>query len=532
MKKLIVMTAFIACLYASAHAQVTAGVEESTKCVMEKATAQEAYPCFEALKDAYFKDNRYADFVDLLNSVKAKKKNLAAYADYYIALSRYQQLKYLEQAQKWDDYFANGNTYRDELTASAKAALEGTLPRDAAHAGAALILWKFHKDQQDAFTDAAFADMSAAALAYARDPMDLSLVKKIAEELAAYGERAKSKEVYKLYVDKVMASAGSDDDLAKTAAAFFNEGNVDLSSTVYDKYIAALEAAKDADKNKTAQVLSEIAKKFSYKDNAACDPAYAEKIWKKMETLAGGGAFDQDLIYLRAFNLEKIKDYKGAYDVYAELVNRYPDTVHLDTAVYKMGVMQVYAFRNLDKGREYFQQLAQKETVSPQVIASLYQLGLLSQWAADTIKAKDYYNRLIERGAGNFQQTRSLADKRLSEIDGQKDIEYNLKTFLDASLKSDSPAFNPDKADVNAVKALSKTDEAVSVTATAYAGESGCSQVSLYYLWSGDLGDAAPASDQADFSPHYTSPGTDVVNLVVMSPNGILDRSFVFIDIN
>jgi TolA-binding protein len=516
----------------AAYAQTGNQAADLAKCVMEKTSPQELNACFEALRVAYFQDNRYADFVELLSSLKTKNKNLGPFTDYYTALARYRQLKYLEEIQGWDDYFANGNTYRDELTASAQSALAQTTPADSVHVASLLVLWKFHKDQQDAFVDEAYAKLADAAVTYAKAPQDTGLVKRIAQDLAAYGERAKSKEIYKLYVDRIITSATSDAELAQAADGFFNEGNLDLASSIYDQYIARLEAAQGTDKSSMTAALVDIAKKFSFKDNASCDPAYAEKLLKKLEAIAGAEIFNEELIYLRGYNLEKIKEYKEAYDVYNDLVSRFPASSHADEATFKMGVMQAYAFRNIARAQEHFQKGAQKETASGQVIASLYQLGLLAQWQADSVKAKEYYGKLIERAAGNYPQIQNCAEARIAEIDGQKEIEYNLKVFLDASLKAEYPGFNPSKADVNVSQAAAKRGETVTVTATAYAGESGCMHVSLYYLWSGDMGGSGIATDQAEFTATYTNPGTNVVNLVVMSPNGILDRTFIFIDIS
>lgn len=74
--------------------------------------SSEAPTCasIEELKVKYFTQNQYNEFIEALNNFKNKDKLIQPCLNYYRALGRYQQLKYLEEKQSWDDYFANGNT--------------------------------------------------------------------------------------------------------------------------------------------------------------------------------------------------------------------------------------------------------------------------------------------------------------------------------------------------------------------------------------------------------------------------------------
>ena len=176
--------------------------------------------------------------------------------------------------------------------------------------------------------------------------------------------------------------------------------------------------------------------------------------------------------------------------------------------------------------------MAQQEKASAYVISSVYQLGLIAQWQGDTAKAGDYYNQLIEKAGSGFLQIKALADARVKEIAEGKPIEYNLKTFLDASLKEENPPFAPGKADIKVSRYLQKMNQEVAVTAAAYAGESGCAQVALSFLWSGDTGSAQPPPEQSEFSTVFDCEGTKVINLIVVSPTGMVDRTLDFVDIN
>ena len=57
----------------------------------------------EELKVKYLKDSQYAGFMDFLNKPEDKDKLTRPCLDYYKALTRYLQLKYLEEKQSWDD---------------------------------------------------------------------------------------------------------------------------------------------------------------------------------------------------------------------------------------------------------------------------------------------------------------------------------------------------------------------------------------------------------------------------------------------
>ena len=71
----------------------------------------------------------------------------------------------------------------------------------------------------------------------------------------------------------------------------------------------------------------------------------------------------------------------------------------------------------------------------------------------------------------------------------------------------------------------------VSVSAQAYAGESGCMQVELQYLWSGQLGEAHPSTGEAEFKTRYAAAGSKEINLVVVSASGVIDRCLDIIDV-
>jgi TolA-binding protein len=499
------------------------------KQILDAKNSQEIFTAFEAAKQEYFKKNQYNDFVEFLDSLAQKKKDLIAFVNYYKGLSRYHQLKFLEEKQNWDEYFSQGNNYRDELSSSLEQSIKATIAADKINVYSRLILWQFHEDQQDAFAEQSLIELSAGALEYAKSSQDLAPVKEVADKLLSYAKPGQSKELYKVYIDKIASANVSDEELKAMAQQFVTEGNFELAQTVYDVYIDRI--VKALPKEKAIAGLIEIARFFAYKDEGVKDVFYAEKVFKKIEEIAGKDAFDEDLSYLRTFNLEKAKEFAQAKDLYICLLDRFPQTKHADEANYKIGIIFTYVLRDSQAAKVYFEKLAQKETISPQVISSLYQLGLLSQWQEDLVKAKDYYKRLIEKAKGEFSESTALAKERLKEIEESKTLDYNIKIFLDVSLKEEYTNFNMAKVDLKSSLYRPKKNKEVNLSSLAYPPQSGCMQVVLDYLWSADLGKAKPDSQEASFATSYSEAGTKVIFLVVTTPSGIIDRNIDLLDV-
>jgi len=292
-------------------------------------------------------------------------------------------------------------------------------------------------------------------------------------------------------------------------------------------------------KEKSIPILIEIAKNFAYsaagelggKDEGLKDAFYAENVFKKIEDLGKEEAFNEELIYLRAFNLEKAKEYNQAKNTYLSLVQRFPGSAYADEADFKTAIISTYILRDIKNGRSYFEKLAQKEAPSPQAIASLYQLGLLSQWEENFTSAKEYYNKLIERAKESFIETVTQAKERIKEIEENKPIDYNLKMFLDLSLKGENTVYDMTKLDLKASLYTPKRGQDLTISSNPSMPQAGCIQVEVRYLWSADLGKITPSLEQASFNTSFTGPGTKVINLVVVLPSGVLDRDIVLIDV-
>ncbi|MFA5090887.1 MAG: hypothetical protein WC510_07725 [Candidatus Omnitrophota bacterium] len=486
---------------------------------------------FEELKELYTREGKFTDFLGALKALSGKNKAIALgpFIDYYSAYARYSQLKYLEETQGWDEYFSKGNDYRTQIVEYAQKAIDETTVKDALNIYARLLIWRFHKDQEDVFSEEALTDLMSAITEYARESKDMGAIKDIADALLSYNEKAKARQLYGIYVQGVVSSGLKEEKIKEIAYEFYQKGNLELAESLYDVYIEM--AMKSYPKEKLLTELLDIGSLFSSLSSGPNDPVYAEKIFKKIEEIAGKDSFTEELIYLRAFNLEKMKAYQEAKDLYAELTVRYPEGTHADEANFKTGMILIYTLGDIKTGREYFEKLSQKEHASPQVISSIYQLGLLSQWQEKYEAAKEYYNKLLLRVGEDFPETAALAKKRLNEIDSGKPMEYSLKTFMDLSLKNETQLLEANRVELNTSPYIVKKDQGVLISSVPYGIESGCVQVEMQYLWSGHIGTAEPSPEQASFNTTYNQRGTKEINLVVVSPTGVIDRNIDMADV-
>lgn len=480
--------------------------------------------------DQYYRDHKYNECIEYLDNFAKENKASEATVSYYSALTRYNQLKYLEESQSWNEYFNSGNDYRSQIASSLQKAAGATTAGDQLNVRAKELLWKTYKDQNSDLSDSALTDMLASIQEYAKASGDINLIKEVADALLSYEEKGKAKELYKLYTDKLITAGTKDSELEAEALSFYKAGNLELSEIIYDAYIDRL--IKGAKKEIAIPALISIGRQFSYLAGGQGDLAYAEKVFQRLEEIGGKEAFDQGLLYNRACNLEKSKEYTKAKDIYIDLLGRFPQSPNAQRASYKTGIIYAYVLRDLKSAREYFEKLSQKENVSAEVISAIYQLGLLKQWESESVKAKEYYDQLLKKAGDSYPEKVNLAKERIKEIEETKPLEYNLKAFLDLSLKEENKAFEMVRLDLKSEPDQLKENDKLKVTALAITAVSGCMQVQVAYLWSGDLGSANPPKEASSFDTSYKEKGVKVINLAAVLPTGFLDRNIEITDID
>jgi TolA-binding protein len=499
-----------------------------SKQIIESASTKDLIDSFEELKDLYFKDNKYNEFLLFLGSLVGKKENLKTYIDYYTALGRYHQVKAWEEKKSWDEYFSKGEEYRDQMLKSAQEVIDNAGSKDPLYIYAKILLWQYHRDQQDPLQEELLSDLLNGIGEYSKEATYLNPIKDLADKLSSYEQKTKAASLYRIYVEKLISSGVKNEELKESAADFYRQGKLELAEALYDAYLERV--AKVSPKDKVFAEIIDIARIFCYQDKQIRDPFYAEKLFTQAQDTSFSDAFDEGLIYLRAYNLEKSKEFTKAQGMYINLIKGYPDTLHYDEAEFKCGLISAYVLRDINSARNSFEKLAAREKVSPQVISSFYQLGLLSQWEGQPDKAKQFYNKLLEKSGDGFSDTVALVVQRLKEIEESKPIEYSLKTFLDVSFKEEYKNLDMSKLEIKPSLYSPNKTQGLEISSSVYQFAAGCMQVETQYLWSGHIGQAKSKEFSA-LDTNYSDSGTKEVNLVVVAPSGILDRSLDIVDV-
>jgi TolA-binding protein len=482
----------------------------------------------ETAKDTYFSKHEFSDFVEFLKDSVKNKADLRPFASYYIGLARYSQLKYLEETQNWDEYFGQGNDYRAELMESLGEAVKTVNAKDPIYVYSKLVLWQFHRDQHDSFHEDAFEDLQRSVAEYARDAKDLAPIRAVADKFLSYEERAASKKIYKLYSDKIISSAVSDNELQNTAVGFLKQGNSELAEVMYTVYLDRI--SKTFSKDKLRLELIEVAKQFSYSRDNAYNLEYAESVFARLEKAEGIEVFDEQLFYTRAFNLEKAGKYDQACAMYEDFIKRFPNSAQIDKLSFKLGVIYAFVKKDVAKASVYWNMVVQSASAGPYGPSGAYMLGIVNQWQGDTDDAKKFFAQVSDKSKDAYPRTAALASARAKEIEDGKPMEYALKSFLDIALNPDSSRFDMSRVEIVPAAFIVKKGETIAVSANAVLPESGCMQVQLQYYWSGDIESEVP-SQESGFNAVFNEPGTKVICVVVTTPSGVIDVGFQMIDV-
>ena len=446
----------------------------------------------EKIKEGYFSRHEYSAFVDYLSAVKGQEP---AWISYYIALSRYEQLRYLQESQNWQEYFDKSEQFRRQFLQQAQKARELASPKSALFIYSRYLLWRFYRDIFDDERQAgALEDLLYALEQYLELPeADLSAVKFVAAKLSEQGERSSARRVYRIYLERLSAGLLEDKELA------------------------------------LASLISE-ARELVLSEDPYSAPFFAEEIFQKIEEADPAFILDQPTLLLRARNLERVKEYQGAGRQYKVLVENYPASVYYAEAIFKLGVIYAYTRSDISAGLDYFAKLIAMDSDEPHVFSARYQSGLLLQYQDNLSKAEEHYRALLDR-AQEFSCCVGLVNQataRLKEIEEGRPLDFNLRVFMD--ILKDGWRVQP-AVEVKTPQLRQAAGEEFDISSFVLSPESGCFPVNLEYFWSGDTGSATPSSSQNRFKTGYACRGTKLVQLTVITPSGVLGRDFIFLNI-
>jgi TolA-binding protein len=77
------------------------------------------------------------------------------------------------------------------------------------------------------------------------------------------------------------------------------------------------------------------------------------------------------------------------------MLRAYPGSARAPDALYFIG--QSFAAENPDSAAQYYAQVADKYPTSPRASSALYNLGLLAERRKESAKAKDAYQRVVQK---------------------------------------------------------------------------------------------------------------------------------------
>lgn len=493
-----------------------------------------AIQSLDELSEIYFTEHQYAPLIEFLRKLE-KVKSIGPCdvpVGYYIGLCRYHQLKYLEEAQDWKEYFDAGNSYRQELFIETEK-ISALCPRSSFGARSQALNWLQHKLQNDALQEGSLDKLMEMLNGYAaQEGFDREAVKEAADILSKQGEAALSKTAYSLYAKGLLAQEKSTQALLESAQGALKEGNHSLAEIIYDRYMEISRASLA--KDNLSEGLIAIIRQFAADGwNRGKDPAYAEKVFGVLEEACGKSYFNEELRYLRAYNLQRLKEYARSAEEYELLTKDFPGSIYLDEAEFKLGVIHTYLLGNKEKGAGYWSNIIERDASFLEYKSeALYHQSLLSQYAGDLDAASAGYAKILVLILDNpdFKDLTGRASERQKEIQETKPIEYNLKTFLEIAFSSigaiDGNGLELDAAPYKMVKT-----EKASFSAGQPQIQTGCLAPELTYLWSGELGSVMPRPTTAEFSTQYLGKGAKVANLAVLSGQDVIGAALEMVEV-
>ena len=524
---------FIVFLAVNSHvrAQEAEGVKLKQLEEQVLANPRENALAIKELSNLYFTAGQYNQFADFLGKLtKDKVQDCSSAAGYYLALCRYHQLRHLEEAQDWQEYFDKGADYREELFRQTRD-IALNCPNSPFAIRAQTINWLEHKARNDGEREDSLNKVISLINGYVKQAQvdDIEVIKEAADILSREKETAFSKAAYNLYVNRMIAKEVSIDKLRHSAQEAYNQGNLELSEAIYERYLQLV--AGFFSKDKFAAELTVLANEFAAGGSGKnSDPQYAEKIFSALEDSSGAEYFSQELQYLRAYNLERMKEYSECVKEYEELASRFSSGGYTDRALFKLGLVYTYILGQKEKGLASWQKVIERDSSLNYVLESLYHKSLISQYEGKSDQAKAGYEKIVQLIADktDFKGLGERVSLRQKEISEVKEIEYNLKMFLDSSLKEEALHQSPLELLVRPPKV--EVQEEVKFSSQQPVLQTGCIAPELTYLWSGDLGESVLVPVEPEFVSRYQYPGVKAVNLVVLSPAGVVGSALEMVE--
>jgi len=430
------------------------------------------------LSDFYFKQKKFNDLYDFLDlqSKKSTYRNNSIIL-YHKALTRFVQMRYLEENKLWEEYFEKKDLYIEQL----KIALEriDKLDKDAIALKSKLMEWQLFKEDKEQ-SALLLDELFAVAKDFSQESEEkLEVIRQVAEDLFADKENNYGKKLYSIYVSKITDADISLERVKKLAEEFFDKAQFNLSVSLYDIYIEKILQNKSEDSIiPSISEMKKIAQKFAHPGwLEAPDGFFAESVYERMEKIMSRAVFDMKSQLSRAYNLERLKEYDLCVREYYNLLTRFPKYDEPDKVYFRLGVIYAYLLKDVPKAKTNLLKVMNDFSESVDYLNSCYHLGLLAHWSKDFEQAKKYYQIILAKAKKDSSENEitSLAKERLKEIEEKKDIEYNLRLFLTATLSEREQNY-PMKLELFSRPAKNLIDKPMDFVVSSFTTDTGCLQ--------------------------------------------------------
>jgi len=490
------------------------------------------------LKDqaaVYFEARDHDGLYAYLSSL-VEKGGADAAVYFYRALTRLEQIAHWKKSKDWESVYDIGPAYQEGISADLAKAEELAGEDDPVRFGIAFLRWRAAQEKEGADAYAAFDDVVAAGEKAAVSEEGLVLVKEKADEIRDLEDKNLSRRLYRVYLDHLAQSGMSAETIRKAADAFAQEGNLYLAKTMYNIFLERIE-----DDAVRARAMVEIAGRFAHPGDAeALDPVYAEELYQKATDAIGRQALDQDDVYRRAYNLERLKDYEAAAAAYEEWLAGYEAAPKESNAsrraevLFREGVLTAYGLGDVGKAKAFFRDLITRFAGDPLVVSARYHLGLLAQWEEESDAAKEEYGAALakakELGVSEDSEIVALTKARLEELEEEKPLAYGLRLFFNGTFgKGEEPV--PLNVDVTGRLPASAVGEDVRYAVTTSNPMTGCMTPDYAYEWSNEAGILKNVPNAAELTTDYEEPGLKVVFVAVIGTAGLEGTAFEIIQI-
>ena len=215
------------------------------------------------------------------------------------------------------------------------------------------------------------------------------------------------------------------------------------------------------------------------------------------------------------------------------LIYNFPKNKYKEEAEFKLGVISLYTLGNREKGKDFLARVIKEGSDINYRLLSLYHLGLILQWEGDFKGALEYYRKISELDKERIPfDLKDALSARISEINSNFPIQYNLRTFLDACFGKSSSLRKDSKLELKVSPFNAHVGDEVTFSASTFLPSVGCLPQKMGYLWSGQIAGKKPPLDSSRFSIIYNQSGTKVINVVAVTPSGVINKAVAIVDID